>query len=80
MTSGTRTAPMRWYGEYLWTAEWPSDIPAVTPYRVCATDAAGNAACSGASGVSALRNESATTNTKTREEQIEAGFVPSCQP
>ncbi|MGQ0735921.1 MAG: FG-GAP repeat domain-containing protein [Acidobacteriota bacterium] len=42
---GEREAPMRWYGEYLWRAVWPADIPATTPYRVCATDAAGNAAC-----------------------------------
>jgi hypothetical protein len=35
-------ADLQWYGEYLWRA------PASTPgeYRVCATDAAGNAACS----------------------------------
>ncbi len=44
---GSTHAPvaMRWYGEYLWSADWPSDVPASTPYRVCATDAAGNAAC-----------------------------------
>ena len=36
---------MRWYGEYLWRADWPADIPAGTAYRVCATDAAGNRAC-----------------------------------
>jgi hypothetical protein len=41
----TREAPMRWYGEYLWRADWPGDVPRGTPYRVCATDAAGNAAC-----------------------------------
>lgn len=44
---GTSRAPLalRWMGEYLWTADWPSDLPRTTPYRVCATDAAGNAAC-----------------------------------
>jgi FG-GAP-like repeat len=43
--SGPRTAPMRWVGEYLWTAAWPPEVPATASYRVCATDAAGNAAC-----------------------------------
>ena len=43
--SGRSEAPMRWYGEYLWRAEWPADVPASSTYRVCATDAAGNAAC-----------------------------------
>jgi len=43
--TGRPPLPMRWYGEYLWSADWPSDLPASTPYRVCATDAAGNAAC-----------------------------------
>ena len=42
---GPRTIPMRWYGEYLWRAEWPTDLAPASPYRVCATDAAGNAAC-----------------------------------
>jgi hypothetical protein len=41
----TRAVPMRWYGEYLWVADWPTDVPASAPYRVCATDTAGNAAC-----------------------------------
>ena len=36
---------LRWVGEYLWTADWPATIPRTAPYRVCATDAAGNAAC-----------------------------------
>jgi hypothetical protein len=40
-----REQPMRWYGEYLWVADWPNDVPASAPYRVCATDAAGNSAC-----------------------------------
>ena len=43
---GTREVPMRWYGEYLWTAPWPSDIPVTATFRVCAADAAGNASCS----------------------------------
>jgi hypothetical protein len=43
--AGAREAAMRWYGEYLWTAPWPADLPPSTPFRVCATDAAGNAAC-----------------------------------
>jgi hypothetical protein len=43
--AGPREAPMRWYGEYLWRADWPADLNRATPYRVCATDAAGNAAC-----------------------------------
>jgi hypothetical protein len=43
--TGTRRHPMRWYGEYLWRADWPADIPADAKLRVCATDAAGNAAC-----------------------------------
>jgi hypothetical protein len=41
-----RTVAMQWYGEYLWRAAWPADVPAGTPYRVCATDATGNSACS----------------------------------
>jgi hypothetical protein len=45
LPSGPRAVPMRWYGEYLWRAEWPADIPVTTTYRVCATDAAGNRAC-----------------------------------
>ena len=45
LPAGPRAMPMRWYGEYLWRAEWPADIPAGTTYRVCATDAAGNRAC-----------------------------------
>ena len=43
--AGKREAPMRWYGEYLWRADWPADLDRATPYRVCAVDAAGNAAC-----------------------------------
>jgi hypothetical protein len=40
------STPMRWYGEYLWSAEMPAEFTAATNYRVCATDAAGNTACS----------------------------------
>jgi hypothetical protein len=43
--TGTRRQPMRWYGEYLWRADWPMDIPADATHRVCATDAAGNVRC-----------------------------------
>ena len=43
--SGVREGPMRWYGEYLWRADWPADVDAAASYRVCATDAAGNSAC-----------------------------------
>ena len=43
--AGRREAPMRWYGEYLWAADWPAGLDRATPYRVCATDAAGNAGC-----------------------------------
>ena len=43
--SGARTQAMRWYGEYLWRADWPGDVPTTAKYRVCATDANGNTAC-----------------------------------
>jgi hypothetical protein len=43
--AGPRDVPMRWYGEYLWAADWPANLDATTPYRVCATDGAGNTAC-----------------------------------
>ncbi len=46
--AGRREAPMRWYGEYLWRAEWPADLDRTASYRVCATDAAGNATCKAA--------------------------------
>jgi hypothetical protein len=42
---GPRQAPMLWYGEYLWRADWPAEVPASAEYRVCATDAAGNDGC-----------------------------------
>jgi hypothetical protein len=45
LAAGARSSPMRWYGEYLWRAEWPADVPAAAAYRVCAVDAAGNRAC-----------------------------------
>lgn len=40
-----REVAMRWYGESLWRAEWPAGIDRAAPYRVCATDAAGNTSC-----------------------------------
>ena len=43
--AGPREVPMRWYGENLWRADWPANVDRVATYRVCATDAAGNAAC-----------------------------------
>ena len=42
---GKREAPMQWYGENLWRAEWPPNLDRTASYRVCATDAAGNTAC-----------------------------------
>ncbi len=46
-TEGGRSqrVPMRWYGEYLWRADLPAPVIEGTPLKVCATDAAGNAAC-----------------------------------
>jgi hypothetical protein len=44
-SQGVREVPMKWYGEYLWRAAWPADVPSASSYRVCATDAAGNSAC-----------------------------------
>ena len=43
--AGPQTTAMRWYGEYLWSAELPAATAAGSPVRVCATDAAGNSAC-----------------------------------
>jgi len=43
--AGKREVAMRWYGEYLWRAEWPAGVSRQAPYRVCATDAAGNTSC-----------------------------------
>jgi hypothetical protein len=42
---GGRETAMQWYGEYLWRATWPAEVPAGASYRVCATDASGNSAC-----------------------------------
>ena len=42
---GPSVVPMRWYGEYLWRAELPAAFTQMTPYRICAVDAAGNRAC-----------------------------------
>jgi hypothetical protein len=38
--------PMLWFGEYLWRAEIPAEAKGAVAYQVCATDAAGNDACS----------------------------------
>jgi hypothetical protein len=43
---GQQTTTMKWYGEYLWRVVMPASFTATTSYRVCATDAAGNTACS----------------------------------
>ena len=43
--AGVREVAMRWYGEYLWRAQWPANIDRAATYRVCATDAAGNSSC-----------------------------------
>jgi len=40
-----RSTPMRWYGEYLWTAVVDAASGADPAFRVCATDAAGNEGC-----------------------------------
>jgi FG-GAP-like repeat len=42
----TREIPMRWYGEYLWRATVDQPGSGSARYQVCATDAAGNEACS----------------------------------
>jgi hypothetical protein len=47
-SAGVKEVPMRWYGEYLWRAVWPADVPGETTWTVCATDAAGNRTCRGA--------------------------------
>ncbi len=41
----TLSAPMRWYGEYLWRADLPASLAAGAPFQVCATDAGGNRNC-----------------------------------
>jgi hypothetical protein len=43
--AGRPALAMRWAGEYLWMADWPADLGRGAAFRVCATDAAGNAAC-----------------------------------
>jgi len=40
--AGIQTAAMRWYGEYLWSANVPAGASVI---RVCATDAAGLQTC-----------------------------------
>jgi hypothetical protein len=47
-TAGGQTTeiPMKWYGEYLWRAVIDSAPAGSFSYQVCATDAAGNQACS----------------------------------
>jgi hypothetical protein len=47
----TREAPMSWYGEYLWRGVIESGSGEL--YQVCATDAAGNEACSATPGTAA---------------------------
>lgn len=42
----TRETPMRWYGEYLWRGTIHEPPDGGIRYQVCATDAAGNEACS----------------------------------
>jgi len=37
---------MQWYGEYLWRTRTRTRTLTPGTYRVCATDAAGNRACS----------------------------------
>lgn len=38
--------PMTWYGEYLWSGTIADSPPGTISYQICATDAAGNEACS----------------------------------
>lgn len=45
LPGGLRVVPMHWYGEYLWSADWPAGVEPTVPYRVCATDAAGLTTC-----------------------------------
>lgn len=42
----TTDVPMQWYGEYLWRAVIDQPPAGALSYQVCATDAAGNQACS----------------------------------
>lgn len=48
LTAGGTTSdiPMQWYGEYLWRAVSAEPPVGSFTYQVCATDAAGNSACS----------------------------------
>ncbi|HKY54085.1 MAG TPA: VCBS repeat-containing protein [Anaerolineales bacterium] len=42
----TQDVPMQWYGEYLWRGTIDEPPAGTFTYEVCATDAAGNEACS----------------------------------
>jgi len=42
----TQEVPMEWYGEYLWRGTIGEPPAVAFSYQVCATDAAGNEACS----------------------------------
>jgi hypothetical protein len=42
----TQERPMQWYGEYLWRGAIDQPPAGTLNYQVCATDAAGNQACS----------------------------------
>ena len=44
--SQTHEVPMIWYGEFLWRAGIETPSAETLTYRICATDAAGNASCS----------------------------------
>ncbi len=44
--SQTRELPMVWYGEFLWRAGIETPSAETLTYWICATDAAGNEACS----------------------------------
>jgi len=43
--AGAQRTRLQWRGEYLWSVTMPAGFTETTSYRVCATDAAGNAAC-----------------------------------
>jgi hypothetical protein len=42
----TQEIPMRWYGEYLWSASVDKPQGSNVQYQICATDAVGNHNCS----------------------------------
>jgi hypothetical protein len=42
----TQSIPMQWYGEYLWSGIIDQPPAGSLSYQVCATDTAGNEACS----------------------------------